>query len=216
MIDSDVTIFWTVIPAPGVAVGPFDSYAAAVEFRSIRGLEGATITEYQVHPKPALKVKRKREMWVVQLPKRQSDADCCWICGPDNTHADKFVDPAKYDPNTVPVPSEPQISPADVQRMVDELNAKLRNDVVANVLGHDVTRGQLEGAFRRVADQADWKNPIDAVVDLNDQELALLRKAIPYITGSKARFQPRKGAEPPRIRYRVQARGYYANMAPWC
>jgi hypothetical protein len=67
----------------------------------------------------------------------------------------------------------------------------------------------LRAAFERVQNAAHWKNPVDAVVDLNDAEMATLREAIIFFTGSVPAFKPRVGAALPRCRYRVQAIGYY-------
>ena len=84
--------------------------------------------------------------------------------------------------------------------------------VVATVMGKPVTQGQLSEAFDRVADKANWKNKIDAVVDLNDQEMAMISEAVVFFTGSVAKFAPRNGAALPKCRYRVTAAGYYATI----
>src|SRR5262245_44728559 len=82
--------------------------------------------------------------------------------------------------------------------------------VVAEVNGRKVTRGELRDAFDRVADKANWKNPVDAVIDISgDAEMAMIREAVIFFTGSVPKFAPRKGAKLPGCRYRVTARGYY-------
>ena len=68
---------------------------------------------------------------------------------------------------------------------------------------------KLHTAFTKVQNREHWKNPINAVVDLNDAEMALLRDAIPFFTGSVPEFEAKKGAALPRCRYRVRAVGYY-------
>ena len=87
-----------------------------------------------------------------------------------------------------------------------------RNQVAGKVNGRDVTRGELSVAFDAVADKANWKNPVDSVVDLNDAEMAMVREAVVFFTGSVAKFEARKGAKLPRCRYRVRAAGYYKTI----
>jgi hypothetical protein len=84
------------------------------------------------------------------------------------------------------------------------------NQVVAKVLGKDVTRGALTLAFNRVCDIFNWKRPIDQVIELNDAEMALIREAIIFFTGSVPTFTPMLGGKLPKCRYRVTAAGYYA------
>jgi hypothetical protein len=43
-----------------------------------------------------------------------------------------------------------------------------RAQVVSEVLGRKVTRGQLSEAFDRVSDRLNWKKPIDRVVSIAD------------------------------------------------
>jgi hypothetical protein len=98
----------------------------------------------------------------------------------------------------------------DSHKEFEQWMRDLDNEVVATVLGRDVTRGELWAAFNAVANKTHWKNPIDAVVDLNDAEREMLRKAVIFFTGSVPSFKPRKGSNLPRCRYRVRATGYYA------
>lgn len=92
------------------------------------------------------------------------------------------------------------------EALMAELNAK----AVATIMGKEVTRGQLLEAFERVEDKANWKDPIDATVDLaNDFELEVLRYAIAFFTGSQATFKPKPGKKLLGCRYRVTAPGYY-------
>src|SRR5262245_36809222 len=83
--------------------------------------------------------------------------------------------------------------------------------VVASVNGKAVTRGELEIAFNAVADKVNWKNPIDATVDLDAYTKAIVAKAVEFFTGSKAKFARKGGTTTGGIgRYRVTAAGYYA------
>jgi hypothetical protein len=79
------------------------------------------------------------------------------------------------------------------------------SQVVAKVFGNDVTRAQLTFFFNLVADKANWKNPIDAVVSIDcDFDMAMIREAVIFFTGSVPNFTA-KG----RSKYRVTAQGYY-------
>lgn len=82
--------------------------------------------------------------------------------------------------------------------------------VVARVLGRDVTRGELSTAFDRIADRSNWKNPIDRVLDLNDAELFAIIEAVRFFAGCVPTFTIVPGGKLPKCRYRVRAVGYYA------
>ena len=84
------------------------------------------------------------------------------------------------------------------------------NQIVATVMGKQVTRGQLDEAFKRVQNPENWKMPISTSVDVNDWEKALLHEAIIFFTGSVPTWIGRTGATLPRCRYTVKAAGYYA------
>jgi hypothetical protein len=77
--------------------------------------------------------------------------------------------------------------------------------------------------------------PIDAVVDLDDRDVAMVREAIDFFTrsaftfnlstgltveptrgGSDPTFEPIPGGKPPKRRYHVKADGYYNSMGGWC
>lgn len=78
--------------------------------------------------------------------------------------------------------------------------------VVAKVLGRNVTRGTLRKAFERVENKANWKMPIDATIDITSpREGLLIAEAVVFYTGSRATFIPQGGS-----RYKVLAIGYYA------
>jgi hypothetical protein len=89
-----------------------------------------------------------------------------------------------------------------------------RNQIVAKVLGRDVTRGELSEAFDKVADKANWKMPIDATVGLNTRELVMLTEAIVFFTGCVPNFTliPGEARGKRRKRYQVKAAGYYQTI----
>lgn len=95
----------------------------------------------------------------------------------------------------------------------ESLAAELKNaqsEVVSRVDGVPFTYQELTEFFNRAVDKRNWKNPIDAVVELHgDRELIGLREAIRFFTGSEASFLPLIGAKLPACRYRVRAAGYY-------
>lgn len=67
------------------------------------------------------------------------------------------------------------------------------------------THEQIREAFGMVQDEDHWKNPIDAIVDRD--QVDLLARAIPYMTGTPASFDD-AGCEPGTTR--VTAPGYFA------
>lgn len=68
--------------------------------------------------------------------------------------------------------------------VVNKLVAEASAQVVSNVNGRPVTRGQLAAVFDRVKDAEHWKNPIDALVVLEKDEVPLMEEAIVFFTGS--------------------------------
>jgi hypothetical protein len=77
--------------------------------------------------------------------------------------------------------------------------------VVATVFGQQVTRGDLARVFAMVEDPNNWKNAIDKVVVIQtDVQMALIREAVVFFTGSVPQFTAMG-----RFRYRVTAAGYY-------
>jgi hypothetical protein len=100
---------------------------------------------------------------------------------------------------------------ADMRKPLMGLCAELDGQAVAQVHGKDVTRADLSAAFNRVASKENWKMPIDAVVDIeNDYAKELIERAVIFLTGSVPTFEPIAGATLPACRYRVKAAGYYA------
>lgn len=86
----------------------------------------------------------------------------------------------------------------------------LKLQIVAQVFGRDVTRSELSAAFDRVANKQHWKNEIDCVVDIaSDFDMAVVKEAVVFFTGSVARFDAVPGGTMPGCRYRVRAAGYF-------
>ena len=51
-----------------------------------------------------------------------------------------------------------------------------------------MTRGELRAAFDLVADPTDWTNPINAVVDLDEQTKTRVYEAVRFFTGCTPKF----------------------------
>ena len=51
-----------------------------------------------------------------------------------------------------------------------------------------MTRGELRAAFDLVADPTDWKNPINAVVGLDEQTKTMVYEAVRFFTGCTPKF----------------------------
>ncbi len=66
---------------------------------------------------------------------------------------------------------------------IDESNAQ----VVGNVSGKPVTRGQLSTAFDLVKAK-NWKDPIYATVEATDTDVAMITEAVIFFTGSVPEF----------------------------
>ena len=62
------------------------------------------------------------------------------------------------------------------------------------------SRGELSGAFDKVADRTNWKLPVLATVDLDERELAMVQEAVIFFTGSVPKFEARIGAALPLSR----------------
>jgi len=91
--------------------------------------------------------------------------------------------------------------------MLDDLGYQ----VVARILGVDVTRNALSQAFDSVANKTNWKLPIDAVVTINDKngnyERSLILEAVRFFAGCEAQISKCSMAG---NKWRVRAVGYYA------
>ncbi len=86
---------------------------------------------------------------------------------------------------------------ADVIHVMDQT-------VVAEVRGRQVLRGDLRKAFEAVQDPANWKNPIDKLVDAESFDADVTRAAVEFFTGGTAEIFPMPGGG-----FRVMAAGYY-------
>jgi hypothetical protein len=87
--------------------------------------------------------------------------------------------------------------------------AESNAQVVGQVQGQPVTRGELSLAFARVQNRTNWKLAVDATVTLaTNREILVLREAVIFFTGSVPTFSV--VISPDGLRYRVQAAGYYA------
>jgi hypothetical protein len=76
--------------------------------------------------------------------------------------------------------------------------------VVGKVLGREVSREELLAAFGKVEPLGNWKLPVNAVVELEEDELPMVNEAVIFFTGSVPKFLSKGGKT-----YRVQAVGYY-------
>jgi hypothetical protein len=81
----------------------------------------------------------------------------------------------------------------------------MKDEFVAWLNGRPVTRGELRAAFDLVADPTDWKNPINAVVDPDEQTKVMIYEAVRFFTGCTPKFT-RLSAN----RYRVTTSGFRA------
>lgn len=91
-------------------------------------------------------------------------------------------------------------------KTIEEIVAESNAQIVGQVMGRDVTRGELSEAFKLVADKSNWKNRIDALVVLTEDQMHLVHDAVIFFTGSVPHFQPLQI----RNNYRVTAAGYYS------
>jgi hypothetical protein len=90
---------------------------------------------------------------------------------------------------------------------LEEMKAESYAQIVATVLGNEVSRGELAAAFNKVCNAENWKLPVKASVFANEQERAMIAAAVGFFTGSVATFKALKGGN-----YRVSAPGYYATI----
>ena len=81
----------------------------------------------------------------------------------------------------------------------------MEDEFVAWLNGRPVTRGELRAAFDLVADPTDWKNPINAVVDLDEQTKTIVHEAVRLFTGCTPKFTYLSTK-----RYRVTTAGFRA------
>lgn len=100
-------------------------------------------------------------------------------------------------------------TPEELDKAHEELIARTMAAVVWELDGEDVTRQELADQFDRVKDPEAWKNPIDAVIELEmgSREQRLLDYAIIFFAGCGAEyFDEGEG------KIRVVADGYYLSI----
>lgn len=99
---------------------------------------------------------------------------------------------------------------------VQAVCAQLDAQVVMQHAGKPVTRAELNDLFQKVQNRSNWKYPIEAVVELDDDEVAKLSYAIGFFAGSPSEFiscnsPVARGpvVTPGKQWYMVTAPGYY-------
>lgn len=92
------------------------------------------------------------------------------------------------------------------------LEQELNEQIVEVIDGRQISRAALSDAFNRVANQKNWKLPIDAVVEVDDgAELELILRSIVFFAGCRGEAAPVKArVGKGSMRYRIRAVGYYA------
>jgi hypothetical protein len=75
-----------------------------------------------------------------------------------------------------------------------------------NTVRREYTQQELSAAFQRVQNRKNWKNRVNAVITIeNDEEMRLITQAVIHFTGSVPSFVEVDGKQ----RHRVTADGYY-------
>jgi hypothetical protein len=95
----------------------------------------------------------------------------------------------------------------------DDIVARIKAEgdaqVVAEVCGRRVTRGELSAAFDKVRNSEHWKNRIDAKVRVSGyEELQMIVESIEFFTGSRAEVS----LAPEPETYSIRAAGYYLTI----
>jgi len=89
----------------------------------------------------------------------------------------------------------------------------MNSQIVANVNGRDVTRGELSEAFNLVVNKTNWKYPVDARVILTPEQRNLVTEAVIFFAGCVPTFEPQgpvfESFNQLVCEYRVRAVGYY-------
>lgn len=69
---------------------------------------------------------------------------------------------------------------------------------------------ELKAAFELVEDKRHWKNPINTVIEIDDErQMRLIREAVIYFTGSVPEFEKVNYGQ---NRYHVTAAGYFETI----
>jgi hypothetical protein len=101
-------------------------------------------------------------------------------------------------------------------KTLTQIEAESQAQVVAQVCGKPVTRGELSAAFDLVANRDNWKMPIDCTIQLTADQVALIREAVIFFAGCEATFRaPAQTVQWDNgdnmvALYHVTAPGYYA------
>lgn len=97
-----------------------------------------------------------------------------------------------------------------MKQEIEKVIAEAEAQVVAEVAGKPVSRGQLKEVFAKVCDPKNWKLPINAIVALAPAEVQMLAVAIPFFAGCAAEIFPwPQACVAGKKFYRVMAVGYY-------
>lgn len=80
----------------------------------------------------------------------------------------------------------------------------------SQVVFEGFTRGQLEDAFNAVANQENWKLPVDARVPVGQFTCEQVHAAVVFFAGCVPTFKVEKNPEDAGYHWRVRAVGYYA------
>lgn len=95
---------------------------------------------------------------------------------------------------------------------IEQIEAESNAQVVDTINGKPVTRGELSAAFDLVADKANWKMPINAVIEADFGTIDRVRHATIFFAGCVATtevLECAKDRKDGRSKYRVTAPGYY-------
>lgn len=88
----------------------------------------------------------------------------------------------------------------------EELMAESNRQVVAEVDGRPVTRGELQEAFRKVSNKEHWKYPVRCTLpaETSEHDVLMIEEAVAFFTGSIAICHRFKNGK-----VRVTADGYF-------
>jgi hypothetical protein len=105
-----------------------------------------------------------------------------------------------------------ELNQADILATAERKIA-LAQVIPANSIGglEGVTRADADEAFKLVADRSNWKNPIDRMVYLTDEQVELVREAVIFFTGSVPKIERVYNMKflHNANKYHVTADGYY-------
>ena len=99
--------------------------------------------------------------------------------------------------------------------MSNTIDEKFLAMIGAKCDGFEFTIRELHRAFERVSPKPNWKTQIDATIAIEDtRDMALIREAVPFMTGSIPVITPTKTFLSGRAKntFRVEADGYYHDI----